>query len=351
MIQKSKASVIPILNEKPAQTQTEENGWKHEMQHLIKDSDILLDLVEIHDINIRKAAKEASKLFPLKVTKTYAEGIKKGDINDPLLRQVLPLDSEFIEDPNFNNDPTGDKTATQSTGLLHKYHGRVLLVLTGLCAIHCRYCFRREYPYESSSASRKEWSKIAGYIQNDSSITEVILSGGDPLVLDNNKLASLLDILEPIKHIKRIRIHSRLPVVLPSRIDDDLCSLLSQYRFKFVLVIHANHANELSQEVEQAITKLRHENITVLNQAVLLAGVNDNLESLARLSEKLFSINVMPYYLHTLDKVNGTSHFNKAEPDIDALYKNLQNHLPGYLVPKLVRDLPETASKQLWHLK
>lgn len=352
MIQKSQAAVVPISLKQPISTiQTDpEHIWKDQLRNLVTDTDTLLDILEIDDNKIRATAKQATKLFPLKATHSYINSISKANINDPLLRQILPLGNELDSTPGYTNDPTGDQIATQSPGLLHKYAGRVLIILTSACAIHCRYCFRREYPYADSSAQRKEWQHIQQYLKQDSSIEEVILSGGDPLMLDNKKLADLLNMISDVPHIKRIRIHSRLPIVLPERITPELCRLLAQQACKIILVVHSNHPNELSKKVEQAINMLTALPITIFNQAVLLAGVNDQLATLKALSEDLFSLGIIPYYLHVLDKVKGAAHFAIPESEIDHLYKGLLTNLPGYLVPKLVMDLPEKDSKTPWSL-
>lgn len=348
MIQKSKAAVIPIsIKNADSSPNSARSDWKTALRELITCSDELLDLLEIHDPYIRQKAKLASQLFPVKATHSYVERINKGSINDPLLRQILPLEDEFVQNQAFTNDPTGDEAASQSPGLLHKYHGRVLLVLTSLCAINCRYCFRRAYPYSEQQANRKQWRSIHEYIARDTSIEEVILSGGDPLTFDNNKLADLLEMISSIKHIKRIRIHSRLPIVLPERIDEALTQLLKQQRCQMIMVVHSNHANEISDSVQSALERLKHAGVTLFNQAVLLKGVNDSLESQQKLHETLFNFGVIPYYLHKLDKVTGTTHFSIDDKHISELYKQMQNTLPGYLVPKLVEDLPNQTSKTL----
>jgi EF-P beta-lysylation protein EpmB len=284
-------------------------------------------------------------LFKLRVTKSFAKRMQYGDARDPLLLQVLPLGEEHQQTAGFSADPVGDLHAQKQPGLLHKYQGRVLLVATGSCAINCRYCFRREYPYSEASATQSQWQQSLEYIAADDSISEVILSGGDPLMLSDKRLDKLISHLEAIPHLKRLRVHSRLPVVLPSRITDGLVRRLSSSRLQAVMVIHSNHAQELDQEVGEAINKLKLAHITCLNQAVLLKNINNSLSALSDLSERLFEIGVLPYYLHLLDKVEGAAHFDVSESQAVHLMAQLQAQLPGYLVPKLVREIAGQPNK------
>ncbi|NJD05989.1 MAG: EF-P beta-lysylation protein EpmB, partial [Methylococcaceae bacterium] len=252
----------------------------------------------------------AATAFPLRVTRSYAARITKGDPADPLLLQVLPQVREASTVPGYGADPVGDRAAAAVPGLLHKYAGRVLLLATGACAIHCRYCFRREFPYGEFQLTRQREAEALAYIAADASIEEVILSGGDPLVLGDDRLASLIQALESIPHLSRLRIHSRLPVVLPSRITDGLLRILGGTRLQPVLVIHANHSRELAGDVAAALRGLSEAGVVLLNQSVLLKGVNDRVESLVELSKRLFSLGVQPYYLHLLDKAGGVAHFD-----------------------------------------
>jgi len=268
-----------------------------------------------------------------------------GDINDPLLRQVFPLLAEGLNVENFVTDPVGDSLAVTAPGILQKYHGRALLVTTGACAIHCRYCFRRHFPYSDSNPLASQWQQTLATLHDDSSINEVILSGGDPLVLSDSKLASMVADLEKIPHLKRLRIHTRLPVVLPERVDQYLLKWIGATRLQVIMVIHANHANEIDGGVEQAVNKLREVNCQLLNQAVLLKGVNDNTAALYDLSERLSELSVQPYYLHLLDPVAGASHFDVVEQDGVKLIAQLRTMLPGYLVPRLVREQQGQSSK------
>jgi L-lysine 2,3-aminomutase len=288
----------------------------------------------------------ANKQFPLRVPLSFAASMEKGNPDDPLLRQVLPIESELLDYPGFNLDPVGDIKAAVQPGLLHKYQGRVLLINTGSCAINCRYCFRRNFPYNELQLSKRQENGAIAYIKSDTTISEVILSGGDPLLLSDARLAQLIKQLEVISHIKRIRIHSRLPIVLPARITDELVRILAVCSKQVILVVHANHPNEINERVVSAIKPLKNIGLTLFNQSVLLKGVNDTAQTLSELSEKLFAIGITPYYLHLLDKAVGTGHFEIAEAEAKILIEAVQKQLPGYLVPKLVKEIAGAASKQ-----
>jgi EF-P beta-lysylation protein EpmB len=261
-----------------------------------------------------------------------------------LLRQALPLRAESLEQPGFVADPIGELAALSAPGLLRKYQGRALLIATSVCAIHCRYCFRREFPYAEQSETRR-WSEALAEIERDAGIREVILSGGDPLALGNARLASLARALERAPHIERLRVHTRLPVVLPARVDAGLTEWLGSLRWPVVIVLHANHANEIDAEVAAACARLRASGATLLNQSVLLRGVNDDAATLAALSERLMAAGVLPYYLHLLDRVRGTGHFEVAELDARRIVGELCARLPGYLVPRLVRESAGAPAK------
>jgi L-lysine 2,3-aminomutase len=290
-------------------------------------------------------AEPALQAFSLRVPRGFADLIDRGDPHDPLLRQVLPLADEMTPQTGFTRNPVGDREAQATPGLLHKYQGRVLIVATGACAIHCRYCFRRHYPYAEGSATPRQWAEILDYLQAHPEVEEVILSGGDPLMLNDEKLAHWLQQLEHLPQIKRLRLHTRLPVVLPERVTQELVRQLSQRRFDPLVVIHANHPNELSPSVARALGQLKAAGITLLNQSVLLKGVNDDIETLVRLSERLFEIGVLPYYLHLLDRVAGSAHFEVGEIQAQQLQQALLSRLPGYLVPRMVREIAGEPSK------
>lgn len=288
----------------------------------------------------------ATSHFPFRVTKAYANRIRKGDLQDPLLRQVLPDIAEELKVPGFNSDPVGDLSSVSHPGVLHKYQGRALLITTGACAIHCRYCFRREFPYEGQQLVKSRENAAIESIGEDPSIQEVIFSGGDPLVLSNQRLAGLVESIKRIPHVRRLRIHSRLPIVLPNRVDRELLELFDTARIQVVMVIHANHPHELDESVRLAVNAMTRRRITVLNQSVLLREINDNADCLVQLSEKLFEFGALPYYLHLLDRVSGTAHFEVSEGRAKQIMEDLRKRLPGYLVPRLVREIPGAPYKQ-----
>lgn len=287
----------------------------------------------------------ATRNFPLRVPLSFAACMEKGNPHDPLLRQVLPVNDELLTYPGFNNDPVGDLPAAAQTGVLHKYYGRALFINTGSCAINCRYCFRRNFPYSDLQLSKQKEDAAIQYILENPDITEVILSGGDPLLLNDARLTRLLQKLDSIEHLKRIRIHSRLPIVLPARITNKLIAALLQSTKQIVIIVHCNHANEINERVIAALAALKKHGITLLNQSVLLKGVNDDAETLCQLSERLFTHGILPYYLHLLDKATGTGHFEVPEAQALLIMKQVQATLPGYLVPKLVKEQAGAASK------
>jgi EF-P beta-lysylation protein EpmB len=302
------------------------------------------------DLGLTPAAlglsEEAGRRFAFRVPRPFVARMIPGDPRDPLLRQVLPDRDELLEIPDFVADPVGDRLAQRSPALLHKYHGRGLLMLTGGCAINCRYCFRREYPYGEAVGTTRLDAALA-LVQEDRSLSEIILSGGDPLLWDDARLDRLMLRLETIPHLSRLRIHTRLPVVLPQRVTGALCARLARSRLSCVLVLHANHPQELDDEVAEACTVLRNHGVTLLNQAVFLRGVNDDCEVLANLSERLFSMGVLPYYLHLLDRVRGASHFEVPEARALEIYRQLHARLPGYLLPRLAREEAGAPGKTL----
>ncbi len=285
------------------------------------------------------------KDFPLRVPRGFVDCMEQGNPADPLLRQVLPLRHELAGYPGYSHDPVGDLQAIAENGVIHKYQGRVLLVVTGACAVNCRYCFRRHFPYGELQLSGHRLQPALDYIAAHAEITEVILSGGDPLLLNDEKITMLLRSLSEINHVRRIRIHSRIPVVLPARITDQLLHALRSLPQPVVLVLHANHGNELSVEVANACRRLKQHGVTLLNQSVLLKDINDDGETLRHLSEKLFELGVLPYYLHSLDRTTGVGHFEVTESKAHQLIEYLQRNLPGYLVPKLVKEQAGAAHK------
>ncbi len=290
---------------------------------------------------------QANKQFPLRVPQSYVKRMQYGNPNDPLLLQVLPTSHEEKHIDGYIKDPVGDLQSIKSPGLLQKYNGRALVLATSRCAIHCRYCFRRHFPYSTQNPRNEGWNKAIQELQLDQSISEVILSGGDPLVLDDSELTKLIRKLESIAHIKRLRIHTRLPVVIPNRINDELLRWMNSTRLQVIMVLHINHANEINIEMHKLFHKLKDINCTLLNQSVLLKNINDQSSALIDLSETLFSAGVLPYYLHLLDKVDGAAHFDVSEDSARSLMREISNHLPGYLVPKLVREIASEQSKSL----
>lgn len=319
--------------------------WQTSLSNLITDPQILLEELGI-GMEFLPQATQAAQAFPLRVTRSFVNRMKKGDPKDPLLLQVLPLGEELVKNKFYVSDPLQESDANPIPGLLHKYAGRVLVMLTGACAIHCRYCFRREFPYSQNNPGRG-WQQIMDYLAEDETLNEVILSGGDPLVVNDQILREFSEELVKVPHVKRLRIHSRIPIVLPERITDDFITWAQELKLKLVLVIHANHPLEINDEVMCALKKLKAVGVELLNQSVLLKGINDNVSVLKTLSEKLFTAGVLPYYLHVLDKVQGTAHFDMELEQAKQIHHQLQQQLPGYLVPKLVREDPENTSKTL----
>lgn len=324
--------------------QVTKQAWQVALVNTIKNPEELLAQLGLSG-KLKAIDAALIKQFPLRVTQSYIDKMRYGDPNDPLLRQVFPLIDESLAADNFVADPVGDHLAISTPGILQKYQGRALLLTTGACAIHCRYCFRRHFPYGDSNPLASQWQQSMKSISEDTSINEVILSGGDPLALADTKLSQMVADLETIPHIKRLRIHSRLPVVLPERVDRHLLSWISATRLQVIMVVHTNHANEIDLAVAQAMDSLRAAGCQLFNQAVLLRGINDSLPSLYELSERLSEVHVIPYYLHLLDKVSGASHFDVSEQQGIELIEQLRTMLPGYLVPRLVREQQGEASK------
>lgn len=292
-------------------------------------------------------ADRASLDFALRIPRPWLDRIEKGNLNDPLLRQVLPLGDELQAVPGYITDPLAEMDSNPHDGLIHKYQGRVLIILTSACAINCRYCFRRHFPYQDNRLGPDQWQQILTYLQQNETVSEVIFSGGDPLVSSDNRLQKMISDLEQITHLKRLRIHTRMPIVLPQRVTPALCQILQNTRLQTVVVVHSNHANEIDQDVTDAVTGLRRADVTVLNQAVLLRGVNDSVATLKSLSETLFDSGILPYYLFTFDPVKGAAHFDVPDREAQQLMQALQAELPGYLVPKLAREIPGRPAKTL----
>lgn len=337
--------MIPAATPSPQPAPAAAADWKRLWRESVRDPRELLALLGLEG-RVPALSDAAAAQFPLRVPRGFVARMRHGDPADPLLRQVLPLDDEMRPVPGFVLDAVGDAAAKAGRGVIHKYRGRALLVATGSCAVHCRYCFRRHFPYEDETAAAGQWHEAVSAIAADPGIDEVILSGGDPLSLATPKLAELTDRLRAVPHVRRLRIHTRLPVVLPERVDDALVAWLGALPWPVTVVLHANHAREFDAAVDAAVARLRDTGATVLNQAVLLRGVNDSLEALADLSERGFAAGVLPYYLHQLDRVQGAAHFEVDDARALALLDALRAHLPGYLVPRLVREVAGDPGKR-----
>lgn len=321
-------------------------NWQQALADTVNTSEELLHLLGLSGL-VPVLDKDKLGDFPVRVPRSYVNKMRYGDPTDPLFRQVFPFTDEGHLVEGYSSDPVGDHQAIKTPGILHKYQGRALLLMTGACAIHCRYCFRRHFPYSDSNPLASQWQQSLNAIAADTSIREVILSGGDPLSLTDKKLAAAVEDLATIPHLKRLRIHTRLPVVLAERVTDSLLDWIRHSRLKVVMVIHANHQNELDEATAHAIDLLKQAGVQMLNQTVLLKGINDSVDTLVALSERLNEIDVMPYYIHLLDKVAGAHHFDMDEAEAVRLIDETRKQLPGYLVPRLVREQQGEASKTI----
>ncbi|MDE1358325.1 EF-P beta-lysylation protein EpmB [Vibrio aestuarianus] len=320
-----------------------EQNWLQQLTNAISNPADLLQILEI-DPSLWQNGFEARKLFALRVPQSFVERMEKGNPYDPLLRQVLPLSEEFEWHQGYSTDPLEEQN-NAIPGLLHKYKNRALMIVKGGCAVNCRYCFRRHFPYQENKGSKTIWQQSLDYIAAHPELNEVILSGGDPLMAKDHELKWLIDAISQIPHIKRLRIHSRLPVVIPARITDSLCELLQDTRLQVILVTHINHANEISLELKRQMNRLRAINVTLLNQGVLLKGVNDSIKAQVQLSETLFDAGILPYYLHVLDKVQGAAHFFVSDQQAKDIMAGVIEQVSGYLVPKLTREIGGRSSK------
>jgi EF-P beta-lysylation protein EpmB len=322
------------------------HSWRESLKNAVRDGHELRDILKL-DKDLCGLSDEAARSFPVFAPWEFIARMKPGDPSDPLLRQVLATTAERVDPPGFADDPVGDDAATLSPGLIRKYQSRALLITTGACAIHCRYCFRRRFPYEESPKSIADWQPGLEQIACMPEIDEVILSGGDPLTLVDEKLAELAQRIARIAHVHRLRIHTRLPIVIPQRVTSELLSWLRGTRLIPIMVVHANHPNEIDDAVAQSLTRIVDAGIPVLNQSVLLRGVNDSVEALVELSRKLVNLRVMPYYLHQLDRVRGASHFEVPIERGRELVEQMRSRLPGYAVPQFVQEVAGDDSKRL----
>ncbi|WP_038178706.1 EF-P beta-lysylation protein EpmB [Vibrio rhizosphaerae] len=320
-----------------------EQNWLKQLANAISDPEQLLRYLEIDPTPWEQGFK-ARKLFAQRVPLSFVERMEKGNPFDPLLRQVLPLCQEFEVSPGFSTDPLAEQSNEQP-GLLHKYKNRVLLILKGACAINCRYCFRRHFPYQDNKGNKTVWQENLDYIAQHPELNEVILSGGDPLMAKDHELGWLIEQIASMPHIQTLRFHSRLPVVIPERITPTLTALLAQTRLQVVFVSHINHANEINASLAEAMNALRQAGVTLLNQAVLLKGVNDSVAAQINLSEALFQAGILPYYLHVLDKVQGAAHFFVSDEAARTIMAGVIEQVSGYLVPRLTREIGGRSSK------
>ena len=330
-------TVKPLLND---------NGWQQQLREAYREPLPLLEQLQLDSPEPLAKKAAAQSRFKMLVPRAFVERMRVGNYDDPLLRQVLPLGDECIEMDGFNKDPVADHENMPVPGIIHKYSGRILLILTGSCAVNCRYCFRREFDYQQQQITPSRWQACRDYINLDKSITEIIFSGGDPLMLRTSKLQKISNDLQEIPHIKRIRIHTRLPVVLPDRVNDNLCEWLNHIKYPVTIVLHINHAQEIDSNLTNACVKLRASGCQLLNQAVLLRGVNDSAKAQIALSEHLHEIKVLPYYLNLLDQVEGAAHFRVDDAVMMKIYSEMRQQLPGYLLPRLVRDDGNLVAKR-----
>lgn len=326
----SQSTILARRGLKPKQS-----GWRDQIRSAFRTPAALLEHLGIEPSDAELAFRPG---FPMLVPQAFAARMAHGDRHDPLLRQVLPDPAEAVPMPGFSADPVGDGPARQARGVLHKYQGRVLLVTTGACAVHCRYCFRQAFPYASENAGSRQWDEAVAYISGRPDIEEVILSGGDPLMLPTRQLEALTERLRALPHVRRLRLHTRLPVVLPDRVTARLCQWIAELPWPVVVVIHANHANEFDATVDRALQDLRAAGAHLFNQSVLLAGINDDIDSLLALMQRSFSAHVIPYYLHLLDRVQGAARFDCDRQKALQLHEAMRLQLSGYLVPRLVRE-------------
>ncbi|MEQ9723754.1 EF-P beta-lysylation protein EpmB [Yersinia alsatica] len=318
--------------------------WLQQLADVITDPDELLRILFLNEHPNLQQGTAARRLFSLRVPRAFVARMQPGNPSDPLLLQVLTAREEFIAAPGFTNDPL-DEQRSVVPGLLHKYRNRALLLVKGGCAVNCRYCFRRHFPYQDNQGNKANWQQALDYIRQHPELDEIIFSGGDPLMAKDSELSWLVGELESIPHIKRLRIHSRLPVVIPARITPTLCQLLGDSRLQVLMVTHINHANEIDSSFRDSMAQLKRAGVTLLNQSVLLRGVNDDADVLATLSNALFDAGILPYYIHVLDKVQGAAHFMVDDDEARQLMKGLLSRVSGYLVPRLAREIGGQPSK------
>lgn len=320
--------------------------WQRQLSQVVSSVDELWQLLDL-PADALPGAGLAARQFPLRIPRGFVAKMRKGDLNDPLLRQVIPLGDELLSPPGFVTDPLAERDSNPHQGLLHKYESRVLVIAGSACAVHCRYCFRRHFPYQDNQLSQPQFDALLQYLRDHPEVNEVILSGGDPLVASNARLQRWVEALEALPQLKRLRLHTRTPVVIPERVDAGLLHLLRQTRLRTVMVVHTNHANEIDTTFTRAMAHLKDIGVTLLNQAVLLKGVNDRADDQVALSETLFDAGVLPYYLHLLDRVAGAHAYLIDDAEAFALYREMAARLPGFLLPRLTREVPGAPAKQV----
>ncbi|WP_067206490.1 EF-P beta-lysylation protein EpmB [Marinomonas aquimarina] len=329
--------MIPIQN-------ATETHWSTELAQAIKSPAELWPLLGLTEQDL-PAAHKAMASFKMLVPRPFVSRMEFGNVNDPLLKQVLADDIEMLPVAGYSKDPLDEGNHNPQKAIVHKYERRILVITTGTCAVNCRYCFRRHFPYGDNQLAQKEWDSVIDYLKDHPEVNEVILSGGDPLMLKDSQLSQHIARLNDLPQLKRLRIHSRLPVVIPSRINDELLAWVSQSRLDVVLVLHSNHAHEIDQSIADKVALLKRAGVTVLNQGVLLRGVNDSVEAQVNLSEALFAAGILPYYMFTFDPIEGGAHFDISIEAAQQLMGQVAQKLPGYLMPKLAKEIPGEPAK------
>ncbi|SBS28223.1 L-lysine 2,3-aminomutase [Marinomonas aquimarina] len=335
--------ILQIFDVIPIQNATETH-WSTELAQAIKSPAELWPLLGLTEQDL-PAAHKAMASFKMLVPRPFVSRMEFGNVNDPLLKQVLADDIEMLPVAGYSKDPLDEGNHNPQKAIVHKYERRILVITTGTCAVNCRYCFRRHFPYGDNQLAQKEWDSVIDYLKDHPEVNEVILSGGDPLMLKDSQLSQHIARLNDLPQLKRLRIHSRLPVVIPSRINDELLAWVSQSRLDVVLVLHSNHAHEIDQSIADKVALLKRAGVTVLNQGVLLRGVNDSVEAQVNLSEALFAAGILPYYMFTFDPIEGGAHFDISIEAAQQLMGQVAQKLPGYLMPKLAKEIPGEPAK------
>lgn len=328
------------------QKESNREEWLEQLATIITTQDALLSFLQLSHLS--DLPFQQKNTFPIRVPLAFAKRMEKGNPNDPLLLQVMMSPEEDVITKGYSTDPLEEQDYKQ-TNLLHKYKNRVLLITKNSCAINCRYCFRRHFPYQDFQGNKQSWQDALDYIAVHPELNEIILSGGDPLMAKDHELKWLMSKIESIPHIKTLRIHTRLAVVIPTRITDALLFLFALSRLNVVLVTHINHANEIDINVMESMQKLKNVSVTLLNQSVLLKNINDNVQTLVDLSLALFDVGILPYYIHLLDKVQGAAHFYVSSQKAKLLMSDLAKEVSGYLLPKLAREISKEKNKTLIH--